>query len=123
MPHVAKATKPNKPAPTVPSTPGPLDTPPNSPTLSPTFTVKLAKDVIETAKLILASQSTSGSNDINPYAGPQAEQNIQPGNPRVQASKLELMTVDEMYVLRRLASVAILITVRSRRLPLRRLTL
>jgi len=100
MPNAVKVTKPSKTRLATPSTSCRLDTPPNSPTLSPskqTFTVELAKQVIETIKLIQASQAGTAPTEISPTAEPEDLGNAQPAEARARASRLQFKTVDEVY--------------------------
>lgn len=107
MPAASKALKLSKSfqAPRSPS--GNPVTPPDSPTL-PSNTFELARQFIETVKLIQASQPTSDSKETALYAGPQAEGNAQPEDARARASKLEYKTVDEVYIPGDLQGVAML---------------
>jgi hypothetical protein len=95
MSSTPKAKKQPKPLQAVPSRSGnPITTPPDTPTL-PFGTVELAKQFIETVKLIHTSQS---KDDTALYAGPQAGGSSQSLDARARASKLEYKTVDEVYV-------------------------
>lgn len=98
MPGAPKVTKRSKPLQAAPSHSGHLVTPPSSPTLLPSSTLEFAKLVIETVKLIQASQTTPDPTEDSPAAEPQAEGNVQPEDARARASKLEFKTVDEVYV-------------------------